>query len=490
MTVHPPLSRRGFTLIELLVVLAIMATFAALALSGLFRTKDANRLLAAEHLLADAVRQARHTARSSGAPVELRLTSVTDGSQVVGARLAGVSRTPIFHESFDPRDPGTGEPAMSIGRPGAAYDDLGQTLGRSGIGRLVGPGPGAPPVPPATPPPIDPPPPYPSLPPIDAGHPSLLADQRLLARGATQNGFYLSCAVRLPLANAMPDPVTTDVKIPLVLVGPPDSSAIATSQCGLALWLYGRSVTTPGGASYAVRTWELRGWVFGEAAMSPAIEVSSISDPPADQAGDREPLEDAQPDIASPIPGGTWEEFGLLYDGERLVLYRNGQRVGVQTSDVPLALHRLPSARVWIGQLGDPGTAGGELYAGWPVVNGSVLPGAALDDVRLDRLGTEQLGELPQGIVLIPAVRQSPSATLAYRILAHPDGRVEVLKDGDPLPLNARAIDAPGQPPRANGLMAAGTITVAQRLALDGARSATLTVGIDGRVDSMLFTAP
>ena len=134
MTAHPSLFRRGFSLVELLIVLVIMASIAALVLFGLFRGKDTNRLLAAEHLLADAVRQARHAARSSGAPVELRLTPVIDGTQVVGARLAGVSRTPIFHETFD------GPTAIPIEALGAGYDKYGNTLGRSGNGRVVGPG--------------------------------------------------------------------------------------------------------------------------------------------------------------------------------------------------------------------------------------------------------------------------------------------------------------------------------------------------------------
>lgn len=477
-------AHRGFSLVELLVVLVIMAGLLALALSGLFSGKDANRLLAAEHLLADLVRQARHTARSTGAPVELRLTPVVDGSQVVGARIAGISRTPIFHESFDPRDPGTGLPVNTVGRPGAAYDDLGQTLGRSGIGRMVGPGVA-----------VDPaaPPPYPSAAAFDDAHPSSLHGQRALVRGTTQDGFYLSCAVRLPLANTLPEPnpiptAPPQTWVPLVMVGDMSSAAMGTSQCGLALWLSSRRVATPGG-SYTVRSWDLRGWVRGEG--TGPVEVSSLDDPPADLALDRQALENGELDVANPIAGGEWEEFGLLYDGERLVLYRNGRRVGVLATGVPTVLARLDDARVWIGQLANPLAPSTDLHAGWHITGGAAQ-GAVLDDVRLDRLGTDQLGELPRGIVLIPALNQQPTATLAYRIVAHPDGRVEVLADGNPTPLNAaRTVAATGTTPQLTGfLTTAATIFVSQRLALDGAHSAKLSVGIDGRVGSTLFPAP
>lgn len=477
MTAHPHPSRRGFTLVELLVVLVIMASIAALVLFGLFRGKDTNRLLAAEHLLADAVRQARHTARSTGAPVELRLTPVVDGTQVVGARMAGVSRTPIFHETFD------GTAAIPIGTPGTGYDSNGNTLGRSGNGRVVGPGASA----------------GPSVPPPYDSNDSHLDGLRLLARGTTQNGFYLSCAARLPLASTMPEPnpvpnVAPQTWIPLVMVGGPTSTAMSASQCGLALWLCSRQVVTPGGGTYNVRSWDLRGWVRGDGATATPVEVSSLENPPTDHGLDRQVLEDGEPDIASPIAGGAWEEFGLLYDGERLVLYRNGRRVGVLTAGVPTVLAKLAAARVWIGQIADPLSPANDLYTAWVGGSQLALPQATvLDDIRLDRLGTEQLGEMPRGIVMIPALRQSPTASLAYRIVANPDGRVEVLKDGEAEALNAKAITsaATGSSPQLTGMLTStATITVSQRLALDGARSATLTVGIDGRVSSTLFPSP
>ena len=476
MTAHSYPSRRGFTLIELLVVLVIMASLAALVLSGIFRGKDTNRLLGAEHMLADAVRQARHTARSSGAPVELRLTPVVDGTQVVGARMAGVSRTPIFHETFD------GPTAVPIAALGAGYDTMGNTLGRSGNGRVVGPGTSAGPT---VPPPYD-------------STDSHLEGLRLLARGATQNGFYLSCAARPPLASTLltepnPNPnVAPQTFIPLVLVGSPTSADMNASQCGLALWLSSKQVDVPGGGTYFVRSWDLKGWVRGDGPTTAPVEISSLDNPPDDHAADREPLEDGKADVANPIAGGAWEEFGLLYDGERLVLYRNGQRVGVLTTGVPTVLAKLAAARVWVGQLADPLAPADDLYTAWANASLLALPQATvLDDIRLDRLGTDQLGELPRGIVLIPGLRQSPTTSLAYRIVAHPDGRVEVLQDGVAAPLNAkRATAATGSVPQLSGfLTSAATITVSQRLSTDGAHSARLTVGIDGRVNSMLFPA-
>ncbi|HEX3132406.1 MAG TPA: prepilin-type N-terminal cleavage/methylation domain-containing protein, partial [Planctomycetota bacterium] len=140
---HRTAAQGGFSLVELLVVLGIIAAMAGMVLGGLFRSRDSNRLLAAEQVLADAIRQGRHTARSTGAPVELRLTPLLSGNDVIGAKLAGTSRTVLWSETFDRTRDSNDDGVIdnhdlgSLTLPETGQPDNSVVLGRSGNGRLV-----------------------------------------------------------------------------------------------------------------------------------------------------------------------------------------------------------------------------------------------------------------------------------------------------------------------------------------------------------------
>jgi prepilin-type N-terminal cleavage/methylation domain-containing protein len=431
------LRRRGFSLIELLVVIGLIAIVAGFTFGGLFRTRDGNRLLAAEQLLADAVRQARHTARSSGSPVEVRLTPVVRDGQVMGAKLGGVSRTCLWSEGFD-----------SGGRTIPAGPGNGTVVGRSGNGWV----------------------------PSDA-HP--LAPVELergaqLVRGSRTDGFYLACSVR--------PPTSMTGTIPLIMLG--DEHFGATSQCGLELRAVAVSIHDPGAPpSSAVTVWEAHGWVWDGTSMigeePKRSEVSSLQpgDRPARRAGTDE-LPSGLPDIEQPIVGGRWVELGLLYDGHRLALYLDGRRLAEHHGDVPTTL--APGSRIHLGE---------QTVAGAPPA--TTHANAPIDDLRLYRLGTADLGELPGDVVLVDAVDQRPRADLGYRILCQPDGRVEVMRDHD---TDHRALNDREEVGGGTGAdRHAGTeatITLAQRLVPGTVQNARITISLDGRVSSSLVTRP
>src|ERR1043165_983999 len=77
----------------MLVVLAIFAALMALTV-GAISTKGSDKLLATEQLVADLVRQARHTARTSGTPVVVLVDKAA-------RRIQGVSQVPVWSEDLD-----------------------------------------------------------------------------------------------------------------------------------------------------------------------------------------------------------------------------------------------------------------------------------------------------------------------------------------------------------------------------------------------------
>jgi prepilin-type N-terminal cleavage/methylation domain-containing protein len=414
--------RRGFSLVELLVVIGIIAVMAGLVLSSLFRNRDSNRLLAAEHVLADAIRQARHTARSNNAPVELRIVSIVEGSQVIGARVSGVTRVPIWGETFD----GNGQVLPEINTP-----QNGWVIGRSGNGRIAN---AANPIPGYT-----------------------FERRQALVRGNRSEGFYIACQVRPPVPG-------NDAYLPLLIIG--DNDNPETSQCGLAL----RGITIPLANSTSRTFWWVQGWVFGDGNQIPT-EISTLN--PTDRPLDRVDVEAnrqlaLEPDGHEPvIAPDRWVDLGLLYDGERLMLFADGRRIAVHHGNTPEKLKA--AAEVFIGQatiIGNP--------------NVQIYNNAPMDDIRLYRLGTSEVGDLPGGVVLVNGVNQRSDSTLGYRILCHSDGRVEVYRDDDTnkRALNDRASNA-RNPDDA-------TITLSQRLVPGSLQKVKIRVGLDGRVNSEL----
>ena len=100
---------------------------------------------------------------------------------------------------------------------------------------------------------------------------------------------------------------------------------------------------------------------------------------------------------------------------------------------------------------------------------------APLDDARLYRLGTADLGELPGNVVLLSNEGAKPDKNLGYRILCQPDGRVEVSRDNDG---SGTSMSAP----------LSTTITIGQLRTPSALQAAEITVTLDGRVTSRLLT--
>ncbi len=437
-------ARRGFTLTELLVVIAIVSALLAITVGGLFRNRTVNRLLATEQVLADFVRQARHAAKSTGAPVVLDIQPINASDPTLGWTVAGVSRSCIWSDSFDDTAGGTrAQPVIAPVLPPLtsppAMPAGGWTIGANGIGVTgIGPANG-----------------------VVVSH--LLRPGEQLVRGSHQDGFYLACAVRLVGDQLLPKMARFKqqqqqggggqlLNIPLMLIGAAGDDSVSSSLGGMMLVQTLRreqptpssppanfgtppppvapapALTTPPAQPY-LNTFELIGWAapYNPGSVPPpeaVDEVSSIqedSHPVMTDPGnplnflptwrDQPPLHPSfnamsnDLDVATPIGLDQWVELGLLFDGANLTLYRNGRCVGERPYQGPA--NSLPAGKdtIFVGQATVPGP--GQVYSG---------PYAVFDDVRLYRMGTELLGRLPAGVV----------ASQPYRITVHPDGRVEL----------------------------------------------------------------
>lgn len=382
----PPAAQQAFTLVELLVVIGIFLLLMGLTIGSVVSTPKTDRMLAAEQVISDCIRQARHTARTGGQPVVLKLKR--DERSISGLTRqvlwSGVEDWPLMDASPDP----------DVAAPG-----------RTGTGLLV---------------------PACFQTPADRLFPTakLSGGDRLwrgLANPASRAGLLLSVAVRPPMAG---DDLTQTI-VPLVLVGLDEAVGAADfasqekSSIGLALALSDQNTSVHNVTRTTVaKSWEIVGW-FGLDGQG-RVEIGSISDPPADQAavvGHRQNVTivrkgaAATNDVigdaeAGPLVGGRWTEISLLIDGPRMVLYRDGRRVGEKaglgTVNLP-ARSGTESERVYAGHLN---LAGAEVLA----------RNCLIDDVRLERLGDAMAGTLPAGV----------KVDHDRRITCHPDGRVEV----------------------------------------------------------------
>ncbi len=429
--------RLAFTLAEMMTVIAIITIISTLVIGSIFTLRTSNKLLGAEQAVADAIRQARHTARSTGSPVELRLSpvrSVPDGP-VTGGRITGVTRVCLYSNSFDnghgPTDPGYG-------------------FGMSGTGRLV-----------------------------SAAAPWVPNEEA--ERNATvrpRDGVYLACAVRPPLAAHDKSPKV----VPLILWGKSDE--VATSSIGFMLVRSDanlgndpakgpKRITVQKLSTGPVKMlcWEVVGWAAGKDGI---VEISSFDNAPDDIARDQPDLPSGVKDIAGPIGGDHWEEFGLLYDGDQLVLYRNGRRIAQLRKGVPDRL--VQADRIIVGQA---------------MIDGALAYAqhSPIDDVRLFKLGTEAVGNLPQGVRPLPDPSLPQDLAVEYRVLAHPDGRIELSAAYGSDPLSATAVGLNTAADTPVGAIFLGGDFTRKRADGPGGNSAQLTVASDGRVASRLILA-
>lgn len=410
----------AFTLIEILVVITIFMILMGLTIASVVRGPKLQRMVAAEQVIADCIRQARHTARTSGQPVVLKLKKDERA-------IAGLVRQILWHgvEGWPLRDDG-GTPPAQIPAPG-----------RTGSGLLV-------------------PDCFQNTPADHLFATAKLEGGNRLWRGqpspTNRPGLLLSVAVRPPTAGNAGVPEL----IPLALVGEDLASGYAAceaSSLGLALVQSDTGGGLAASRTTVAKSWEIIGWFGAEGAGR--VEISSIANPPPDQAaitGHRQNVtivKGTSPDIvgdaeAGPLVGGRWAEISLLVDGPRLVLYRDGRRVGERNGADGVALPAFAAERV---------------YAGYMTLGGSAkqADSTQLDDVRVERLGDAMAGTLPSGV----------KADAERRIVCHPDGRVEV---------------------NATGAAIAADTTIV--LSSDSGEQATLVVTTAGMVTSHTAVAP
>ncbi len=437
-------SHRGFTLVEMLAVILIVGLLMSLVVGSFFRTRTVNKLLASEQVLSDAIRQARHTARSSGAPVLLKLspTKRADGT-LLGGVISGVSRVWVWSEFFD---------------HGQALDVAGFTIGMSGTGRLV-----------------------------QQDAPWLPPDLDRPLRFRNGDGAYIAVAVRPPLAGQIGRDVPK--QIPLILVGPDNSTAGSSFGVMLvrsdAVDPRKAAIQSAGGKRAKMMCWEILGWVRLPNATDP-VYVSSFDNLPSDMARDQAKLPSGNFDISDPVGGDRWEEIGLLITNDQITIYRNGRRIAevragqvIDGRAVELAKQLLPGDQIWVGQAN---LDGGMAYAKCPI-----------DDARVYKLGASEFGALPQGVYPMADPSQPAGTAVEYRVLAHPEGRVELSSA-----IGADTSSAQGAALNTDAALNTGTVflggdftrSAAPGGSTRGANSAQVTVSIDGRVHGSLILMP
>jgi type II secretory pathway pseudopilin PulG len=258
-----PAPRRAFSLIELLLVIGLFLTLMGIAVASVVRAPRLNRLIAAEQVISDAIRQARHTARTTGQPVVLRVRKDTRS-------ISGLVTQPLWHGTE--------------GWPGQVV------AGVTGAGLL------------------------PSSVSVDSdlyalNDAELAGGQRLWSGSSSRRAdLLLGLSLRPQPARDRND---GDVE-PLVMVDESGAAPriVSDPDPNLSRWpLFGCVLVRRAGGG--APDWEIVGW-FGRDQGLGRIEVSSQAD--------------AVGTIQS-LPGGTWCEISLAVDGDNLLLWLDGRLI-------------------------------------------------------------------------------------------------------------------------------------------------------------------
>ena len=476
--------RAGFTMIELITVITIIAIISSIVIAGVMGFGKGTRLTIAETLITDFLRQARHTARSSGAPVILRLTQTTaEDGRVVGGEISGISQVSLASESFENDELWQSKNNLTGGSAGSSENtDPPKPFavgGRSGHGLRIEASNGQ-----LT---------FPSQNNLAVHYASSDRSKRLVRRPGRTEGFYLSAAIRTPLVEnpvavnpGTPGKVST--YLPVVLIGSNSGPQLEQSVAGLLLRRHQRpmqivdrwneitqTATMNNLLAHPLATWEAVGWVKGDdgsGAMVTSVDDLAFQqalgqassgggtasgqlhisakwtdyqnvyrtlmrkDPLRTALGSQQPLpwNAIAMDIPQPIGDGRWADLGLLYDGRELELFLDGVPIARAEAAINLPYDDNLNT-LWIGAaemptLGTDPASGATVYAQAPAV---------IDDVRLFRLGTDRPTPLPKGVRFcgldkvvhqgnaLPVEDQGGSSDNRYELVVWPDGRVALL---------------------------------------------------------------
>ena len=395
-----PGSRPGVTLIELLVVMGIMLTLMTLGIQAFSRANRVNRLTATRDLVADAVRQARTTARATGRPVQLRVTELRDASNAVtGGTIQGLIQNLLFSTGFETPAPSDVPIPPKFRIPGG-FQGQGFVMSPTQVYTLMD------------------------------DRPKL--EPRSMIRA--QDGFRLSIAVRA-------GPPGSGGILPLVMLsgsaqGAPAVDNAANTIAGLRLVAVNLALFPPAPVTAPVgidgsptpppwnpssSAWMLQGWIIRSGRPPDLIsEWLWPKDTTLNPWSSTFSQRDAARLRLAADGGATWTEVGLLWDGERLALERNGQVVAVRDLGTGPGLVRYEEQHLifghatfpdWGDELSGNGADPWAWSAGTPSIPASSV---VLDNAELDRLGQGEAHRLPPGVV------PDGASTLFF----WPDGRV------------------------------------------------------------------
>lgn len=397
--------RRAFTLVELLVVIGILVVIAGLSYGAILASGRARGVAAVESFIANLVRQARHTAMTSGAPVEVRI----EQDPVSGRwQVRGITQLIVASETFEFT---VDENGKTVQRS-VDNDDVLPTPGLAGYGwdptHLFAPDG------------------------TDYGSKNkerrryiIPVDRRRPFIRSADDGFYISCWFRppplqnrhhtgeritLPLPTALrdEDPEYRGSRIgyiPLVLVGTADPNR---ASIGLILEL--RTIIHQRGPN---KSTEGRDHTVRSFSWTPAAWVG---DPRNKLVAGQIQRGRANTDIEqikrNPIKPHDWNQIGLLYDGKDFKIFVNNEEWASSTSE------GFPSGRPYLDQsLVDELHSGELFHILYDAPDGSPEPGPGIiDDVRILRLGSDRPMPLPRQVA--PALGDGE----AYQIIADHKG--------------------------------------------------------------------